>query len=56
MTDHYDEMRVSPDPLLAEELRQRLHARMASASVDDHKTGPSPLDALVSTPNTSRFQ
>ena len=29
MTDHYDEMRVPPDPVLAEELRQRLHAHMA---------------------------
>jgi hypothetical protein len=28
MTDHYDEMRVPPDPLLAEALRQRLHAHM----------------------------
>ena len=36
MTDHYDEMRVSPDPSQAEELRQRLHARMASVSRDDH--------------------
>jgi hypothetical protein len=37
MTDRYDEMRVPPDPSLAEELRQRLHARMASASRDDHQ-------------------
>ena len=37
MTDHYDEMRVPPDPSLAEELRQRLHARMASVSWDDHE-------------------
>ncbi len=35
MTDRYDEMRVPPDPSLAEALRQRLHARMASASLDD---------------------
>jgi hypothetical protein len=28
MTDHYDEIRVPPDPLLAEALRQRLHAHM----------------------------
>jgi hypothetical protein len=28
MTDHYDEMRVPPDPLLAEALRQRLRAHM----------------------------
>ncbi len=28
MSDHYDEMRVTPDPLLAEKLRQRLHAHM----------------------------
>jgi hypothetical protein len=37
MTDHYDEMSVPPDPSLAEALRQRLHARMASASRDDHE-------------------
>jgi hypothetical protein len=35
MTDHYDEMRVTPDPVKAEELRQRLHARMANISMDD---------------------
>jgi hypothetical protein len=35
MTNHYDEMRVSPDPAQAEELRQRLHARMANISTDD---------------------
>jgi hypothetical protein len=35
MTDHYDEMSVSPDPSQAEALRQRLHARLASASRDD---------------------
>jgi hypothetical protein len=36
MTDHYDELSVAPDPVQAEELRQRLHARMASVSRDDH--------------------
>ena len=36
MTDRYDEMRVAPDHSQAEALRQRLHARMASASRDDH--------------------
>jgi hypothetical protein len=36
MTDHYDEMRVAPDHSQAEALRQRLHARMASVSRDDH--------------------
>ena len=35
MTNHYDEMSVSPDPVQAEELRQRLRARMASVSRDD---------------------
>lgn len=35
MTDHNDELRVSPDPTQAEALRQRLHARMASVSRDD---------------------
>ena len=30
MNDPYEEMRVAPDPLLAEELRRRLHARLAS--------------------------
>ena len=37
MTDHYDEMRVPPDPALAEALRRRLHAHMASAALDDHE-------------------
>ena len=37
MTDHFDEMRVAPDPLLAEALRQRLHARMASVALDHHE-------------------
>ena len=37
MTDRYDEMRVPPNHLLAEELRQRLHARMASAMSGDHQ-------------------
>ena len=37
MTDRYDEMRVPPDPSLAEALRQRLHARMARVSWDDHE-------------------
>ena len=36
MTDHYDEMSVSPDPSQAEALRQRLHARLASVTRDDH--------------------
>jgi hypothetical protein len=29
MTNHHDQMRVAPDPSRAEELRQRLHARLA---------------------------
>ena len=37
MTDLYDEMRVPPDRAQAEALRQRLHARMASVSGDDHE-------------------
>ena len=37
MSDRFDEMRISPDPLLAEALRQRLHARMASVALDDHE-------------------
>jgi hypothetical protein len=32
MTNHHDELRVAPDPARAEELRQRLHARLASGS------------------------
>lgn len=35
MTNHYDELSVSPDRAQAEELRQRLHARMAGNSSDD---------------------
>jgi hypothetical protein len=30
MTNHHDQLRVAPDPSRAEELRQRLHARLAS--------------------------
>ena len=37
MTDRYDEMRVAPDPSQAEALRQRLHARLATAARDDPK-------------------
>lgn len=42
MTDHYDEMKVSPDLSQAEALRQRLHARVASVS-RDHPYGRSDL-------------
>lgn len=35
MTNHHDEMRVAPDPSRAEELRQRLHARLASVPSAD---------------------
>jgi hypothetical protein len=35
MTNHHDEMRVAPDPSRAEELRQRLHARLASGRGDE---------------------
>ena len=38
MTDRYDAMRVPPDPSQAEALRQRLHARMASVSRDEHES------------------
>jgi hypothetical protein len=34
MTDHYEQMSVAPDPSKAEELRRRLHARMANISTD----------------------
>ncbi len=40
MTDRYDEMSVPPDHSQAEALRQRLHARMASVSRDEHHAGP----------------
>lgn len=32
MTDHHDQMKVAPDPVLAEELRQRLQARLANVT------------------------
>jgi len=35
MTDRYDDLRVSPDPSRAEELRQRLHAELDRSSLDD---------------------
>ena len=35
MTNHHDEMRVAPDPERAEELRQRLHAHLASGHQDE---------------------
>ena len=51
MTDHHDEMRVTPDPTQAEDLRQRLHARIARASGNVHgrpdvdlDLDPAPLD------------
>jgi len=44
MTDHHDEMRVSPDPSQAEDLRRRLHARMARASQDLHGASDIDLD------------
>ena len=55
MTDHYDEMRVPPDPSLAEALRQRLHARMASVSreADEGQHLDLRLGSLVS---SSSFQ
>jgi hypothetical protein len=37
MSDHYDEMSVHPDPSLAEPLRQRLHARLASVAGNEHE-------------------
>lgn len=37
MTDHYGEMSVSPDSALAEALRQRLHAQIANASLDERE-------------------
>ena len=40
MTNHHDEMRVAPDPSRAEELRQRLHARLASGYRDDTRRRP----------------
>lgn len=40
MNDHFDEMRVPPDHSQAEALRQRLHARMASVSQDNHHGRP----------------
>lgn len=35
MTDRYDRLRVSPDPALVEELRQRLHAELERSPLDD---------------------
>ena len=35
MTNHHDEMRVAPDPSRAEELRQRLHARLSQRRTGD---------------------
>jgi hypothetical protein len=40
MTNHDDALSVSPDPVQAEELRQRLLARMARVSRDDHHGRP----------------
>ena len=57
MTDHYDAMRVPPDPSLAEALRQRLHAHMASVSRDDHEVDLiSNSTPLVSNANNTSFQ
>jgi hypothetical protein len=35
MTNHHDDLRVAPDPSRAEELRQRLHARLASRALGE---------------------
>jgi hypothetical protein len=35
MTNHHDELRVAPDPVRAEDLRRRLHARLVSGSRDE---------------------
>ncbi len=46
MTNPYDEMRVTPDPVKTEELRRRLRARMANISVDDdHRRTALELDS-----------
>lgn len=37
MTDHHDQLSVAPDPAQAEELRRRLHARMARVPHDRHE-------------------
>ena len=49
MTNHHDELRVAPDPSRAEELRRRLHARLASGYPDEPVV---PIqDVLVSIPS-----
>lgn len=49
MTDHHDEMRVAPDASRAEELRLRLHARLASGCREEPVV---PIqDAVVSIPS-----
>jgi hypothetical protein len=44
MTDRYDDVRVAPDPVLAEALRRRLHARMAGGASE---TETEPESAFV---------
>lgn len=51
MTDHYDDMRAAPDPVLAEALRQRLHARLAGAGEGNH-AGRSESDLLTTRPQS----
>src|SRR4051812_24001219 len=46
MNDPYEQLRVSPDPALAEDLRQRLHARLEDSSLD--ATASSRLRAVAS--------
>lgn len=54
MTNHHDEMQVAPDPVQAEDLRRRLHARLTSGDRSHHRS-PSerqldPLDLEHSSP------
>lgn len=47
MTNHYDELRIAPDPARAEELRRHLHARLASGSRNERSDDSDPLDLYL---------
>ena len=52
MTDHYDEMRVSPDPSQAEALRQHLHERMADHVDPDELVAMKEINVSLNTPTS----
>jgi hypothetical protein len=55
MTDHHDQLKVAPDPARAEELRLRLHARLAGVMgvADLESARPDPAERVAPQPEIS---